>query len=78
MAAKLFHGMGHKQGKEGWMVVKAGTEKAYDQVEWSFLLQVLKFFDFSEKWLSWIDQCISTPTFSILLNGALYGNLSPS
>lgn len=78
MAAELFHVMGHKRGKSGWMAVKADIEKAYDQVEWSFLLQVLKQFSFSEKWISWMHQCISTQTFSIRLNGAPYGNFSPS
>lgn len=33
MAAELFHVMGHKRGKSGWMAVKADIEKVYDRVE---------------------------------------------
>ncbi len=30
-------------------------------------------FGFSDKWIKWINQCITTTSFSILLNGGSYG-----
>jgi hypothetical protein len=52
-------------------------EKAFDKMEWSFIDEVLKCFGFSNKWIGWISQFISTPTFSILLNGGSYGFFHP-
>ena len=41
-------------------------------IEWSGISFWL-YLRFSLIWISWIRICISTPTFSILLNGSLYG-----
>jgi hypothetical protein len=46
-------------------------------MEWSFLLAVLAKLGFSSTWVSWISTCISTPSFSILLNGSPLGFISP-
>ncbi|KAL0290465.1 UNVERIFIED_CONTAM: hypothetical protein Sradi_7049700 [Sesamum radiatum] len=53
--------------------IKVDIQKAYDSVEWDFLLESLKLFKFPEKFIGWIEQCISTVMFSISLNGSLYG-----
>lgn len=68
VVAEIFHSMNHKQGQGGWMTIKADMEKAYDKVEWCFVLKVLEKFGFSSKWILWIEQCLSTSSFSILLN----------
>lgn len=70
VAAELFHSMKHKSGRSGWMAIKGNMEKAYDRVGWSFLLAVLRQFGFAPKWVSMIDQCVSTAHFSILLRGS--------
>ena len=49
-------------------------EKAFDKVEWPFILAIFKHFGFSNKWIDLINQCISTPTFSILINGSPKGH----
>lgn len=40
---KLIHTWRRKQGGGGLMTVKIDMEKAYDKVDWAFMLEVLKF-----------------------------------
>lgn len=56
------------------MAIKEDMEKAYDRVEWSFVLKVMENFGFNSKWIKWVEQCISTTSFSILINGSPFGN----
>ena len=56
--------------KERGILCKLDIEKAYDQINWSFILKVLKKMGFGDKWVGWIEWCISIATFSILVNGS--------
>jgi hypothetical protein len=78
LAHELFHAMKHKQGNGGLMALKLDMEKAFDSMEWSFLLRILSLLGFHPKWINWIHQCISTSSFSIMLDGAPFGNFKPS
>ena len=51
------------------MLCKLEIEKAYNHVNWEFLMFLLQQCGFSEKWRRWIKCCISTVKFSILING---------
>ena len=48
-------------------------EKAYDLLNWKFLLSVLREKGFDNKWIGWIRWCISTTSFSVIFNGSLVG-----
>jgi hypothetical protein len=48
-------------------------EKAYDKVNWGFLIEVLKQKNFSETWISWIKQCVEGGKVGIKING-VHGN----
>ncbi|XP_022861876.1 uncharacterized protein LOC111382204 [Olea europaea var. sylvestris] len=50
-------------------LLKIDLRKAYDSVNWDYLKNVLKGLDFPAKFIGWIMKCISTPTYSIVLNG---------
>jgi hypothetical protein len=78
LAHEIFHSMKHKQGRGGLMAVKLDMEKAFDSMEWGFLLEIMKLLGFSSIWINWICQCISTSSFSILLNGSPFGFFKPS
>lgn len=59
--------------KTSFYALKLDMSKAYGRIEWSFLHRVLTWFGFNEAWIRKIMFCVSSPTFSILLNGSPFG-----
>ena len=52
--------------------------KAYDRVEWMFVEKVMRRLGFDDKWIGWIMKCISTVSYSVLINGEAHGSIVPS
>ncbi|XP_047942726.1 uncharacterized protein LOC125189497 [Salvia hispanica] len=69
LAKELFHEI-WKGVTSPNMVLKLDMEKAYDRVQWPFLLKILKKMGFSDRWVKFIENCISPCWFSILINGS--------
>ncbi|OIT36177.1 hypothetical protein A4A49_16669 [Nicotiana attenuata] len=65
-----------KNGEPGVMC-KLDIEKAFDQLNWSYLLSILRKMGFGDKWLKWIKYCISTVKYSVLVNKGPVGFFSP-
>ncbi|KAJ9538624.1 hypothetical protein OSB04_031357 [Centaurea solstitialis] len=59
-----------KNSKRKGMIFKVDFEKAYDTVDWSFLLEGLKNMGFGEKWRKWIKGCLQSSRISVLVNGS--------
>uniref|UniRef100_A0A803QHT7 Reverse transcriptase domain-containing protein n=1 Tax=Cannabis sativa TaxID=3483 RepID=A0A803QHT7_CANSA len=76
LAQEVLHSMKSKKRKVGVMAVKTDMNKAYDKLEWDFLLRVLKVNGFSSFVCRLIMQCLSSVSYSILLNGAHFEVLS--
>ncbi|KAL2246405.1 UNVERIFIED_CONTAM: Transposon TX1 uncharacterized protein [Sesamum indicum] len=53
--------------------LKVDIRKAYDTVEWDFLVATLQLFGFPPTFTRWIEECISTTSFSVGLNGNPHG-----
>lgn len=47
--------------------------KAYDSLDCEYVLHYLKCFGASCKFISWVSACITSPNFTIALNGTLFG-----
>ena len=59
--------------KESGLVCKLDIEKAYDNISWEFIFQVMDRMGFGNRWLSWIKWSVSTASFSVLFNGSPVG-----
>lgn len=69
LAQEVLHTMSTCKSKKGWSAVKIAFSKAFDRMEWTFMKKILENFGFNETFVNWIMQCMSSPTFSILING---------
>ena len=49
-------------------MLKLDFEKAFDNVNWDFLINALIGLGCDIKWVNWIKMCISSTRFSILVN----------
>ncbi|XP_039120541.1 uncharacterized protein LOC120256947 [Dioscorea cayenensis subsp. rotundata] len=62
----------HKRRMNGH-ILKVDFAKAFDSVDWDFLLELLKVRGFGPKWLGWISSILNTSKASILINGSPSG-----
>jgi hypothetical protein len=51
------------------VILKLEFTKAFDTVEHTCILQMMKQFGFSDQWLQWTTSILQTTTTSVLLNG---------
>lgn len=64
-----------KQGNAG-LLCKLDIEKAFDQLNWSYLISILRQMGFGERWIKWITFNISTVKYSVLINRSPVGFFS--
>jgi hypothetical protein len=63
----------HSKVFGGNLALKIDITKAFDTLEWSFLIKVLKSFGFCETFCHWIDVILKSATLSISVNGKMHG-----
>lgn len=56
--------------------IKIDLLKAFDIVRWDYILDLLSLMDFPNRFVCWIKEYITTPCFSVNVNGELVGFLS--
>lgn len=47
--------------------------KAFDSVQWTFMLNILEALGLPDKFIGWISRCITSASFSVQVNGELAG-----
>jgi hypothetical protein len=63
----------HKSQGKPRCTLKVDLMKAYDSIDWKFVLHGLVCFGAPLKFIGWIQECITSPRFSISLNSSLVG-----
>lgn len=72
---EIFHALSLNRSQSGTLALKINMSKAYDRMEWNLIRLALKLFGFSSHW---IHACLSSVSYSILLNGYPYGFITPT
>ncbi|XP_030442342.2 uncharacterized protein LOC115664561 [Syzygium oleosum] len=75
LAQELFAGFHHDPYRPK-CAIKVDFQKAYDTVDWAFLEMVLQTFGFPQLFVKLIMECVTSPKFSISINGELHGFFS--
>lgn len=60
------------------MALKLDMSKTYDRVEWSFLELMLRKLGFNERWITFLMLCVTSLSYSVLVNGELKGLIKPT
>ncbi|XP_024013471.1 uncharacterized protein LOC112087777 [Eutrema salsugineum] len=77
LASELVSGY-HKDTISARCALKIDISKAFDSVQWRFLLNTLEALNFPAKYIHWIRLCVSTASFSVQVNGELAGYFGSS
>ncbi|KAL4280079.1 hypothetical protein GQ457_03G012010 [Hibiscus cannabinus] len=79
VAHELIHYLNSaKNGPNKGAAVKLDMEKAYDRVEWHFLVDILTKMGFNEKWIELLMNCVTSVSYTIRVNGCISGYFRPS
>lgn len=68
IAQNINHSTHKSKEKNPFLIIKIDTEKAYDRLSGTTLINTLKTFNFLDKFILWIYTCISSPQFSCVIN----------
>ena len=68
----------HKDSITPRCAMKLDISKAFDSVQWSFLLNSMMAMGFPERFIISIKLCVTTPSYSVQVNGDLAGYFQSS
>ncbi|WVZ91080.1 hypothetical protein U9M48_037298 [Paspalum notatum var. saurae] len=74
VAQEITHSFRLRNWNQKAFLLQVDLAKAFDRLEWNFVVKALHNRGFSHHFIQLIHSCISSPTFSILVNGQPYFN----
>ena len=78
LAHEVINKFNSMKRKKAWVALKLDMEKAYDRVEWDFLFNMLHNLGFHSKWVDLIKACMSTVSYSVIVNDNICGIFTPT
>ncbi|XP_043714817.1 uncharacterized protein LOC122663178 [Telopea speciosissima] len=79
VAHEMFHYIKkQKRGKQNFLALKHDMRKAYDRLEWNFVEGMLLRMGFNHFWVDRVMACITTVSYSLLINGFIKGSITPT
>lgn len=67
-----------RRGHNGFLALKLDMSKVYNRIEWHFLENIMFKLGFNEIWIQSVLMCVSTVSFSFVINSDIIGYLHPS
>ncbi|XP_026378874.1 uncharacterized protein LOC113273354 [Papaver somniferum] len=78
ISQEIIHSFKKKKVKHAGMGIKIDMSKAFDRVDWDFLLSSMRAFGFDSRFCKLIFQCISTSSIVVLVNGSPWDFFKPT
>jgi exonuclease III len=77
LAQELLKSYGRSYGPPA-AALKIDITKAYDSIHWDSIVRIMAVMGFPKTFVSWIYVCISTPSYSVVINGRPVGSFRGS
>ena len=79
VAFETLHYMRNHSSRNTWYIaLNLDMSKAYDRIEWLYMEKLMEKMGFAAAWINLMMRCISTSTYSVLINGEPHGNITPT
>lgn len=62
-----------RKSKKERLLFKVDFAKAYDTLDWNYLLDLMARMNFPTKWIRWMEGCVTTASANVLVNGSPSG-----
>ncbi|KAJ4800370.1 RNA-directed DNA polymerase (reverse transcriptase)-related family protein [Rhynchospora pubera] len=75
---EIMHSFATSSFPKAAFAFKCDLSKAFDRMEWHFVVRVLQIYGFPPTFVSWIKGCIASASFALLINGSADGFITPT
>lgn len=72
LASEIVQGY-HREGGPKRITIKVDIAKAFDTIQWEFIIQCPRSLNLPEIFIHWVEACICTTSFSVGFNGSIHG-----